>query len=119
CRQQRESPEAAAADPKRLRPLEFLAESKRSFETILRLYYLRHGFESSGIYVAHGLNVLANMALARVKFATESSGEELDDARSTLFLAAKGLNEQGKNYYLTYVLFRVLVQEMDPADVRI
>ena len=111
------SPEAAMADPKRLRPLELLAESKRSFETILRLYYLRHGFEHSDTYMAHGWNVLANMALARIKSATKPSNQELDDARSTLLLAAKGLNEQGKNYYVYYVLFRVLVQELDPADV--
>ena len=107
------------ADPQRLRPLELLAESKRSFETILRLYYLRHGFEHSDLYITHGLNVLTNMALARIKSATKPSNQELDDARSTLLLAAKGLNEQGKNYYLTYILFRLLVQEMDPADVNV
>lgn len=107
------------ADPKRLRPLELLAESKRSFETILRLYYLRHGFEHSDVYMAHGLNVLANMALVRIKSATKPSNQELDDARSTLLLAAKGLNEQGKNYYVSHIFFRMLVQEMDPADVNV
>jgi hypothetical protein len=96
-----------------------LAESKRSFETIFRLYYLRHGFQNSDVYMAHGLNVLANMALARTKSAAKPSKQELDDARSTVLLAAKGLNEQGKNYYLTYILFRVFVQEMDSADVGI
>jgi hypothetical protein len=113
------SPEAALADDKRLRPRELLAESQRSYETIARLYYLRHGFENSDVFMLHCMNFMANMALARMKSATKPSNQELDDARSTLLLAAKGLNEQGKNHYLAYVLFRVLVQEMDPADVNI
>jgi hypothetical protein len=112
------SPEPVLAEPT-VKPLDLLADAKRSFETILRLYYLRHGWESSDVYIAHGLNFLANMAMARMKSAVNPTDQELDEARSTLLLAAKGLNEQGKNYYLTYILFRVLAKEMDPADVSI
>jgi hypothetical protein len=110
-------PETVLADPRSVEPL--LADSKRSYETLLRLYYLRHGFESADVYLAHGLNFLAKMAMARMKSAANPTDQELDEARSTLLLAAKGLNEQGKNYHLTYVVFRFLVKGMDPADVNI
>lgn len=113
------SPETVLADTWRVNPLELLTDSKISFETIMRLYYLRHGFENSDLFIGHALNVLANMAMAQTKSASSSNAQELDDARSTLLLAAKGLNDQGKNHYILYVLFRVLVQEMDARDVSI
>jgi hypothetical protein len=101
---------------------EVLAHSKICFETIMRLYYLHHGFESSDTYMAHDLDVLAYMANAQLKSTSSSNDhlmEGLDDARSTLILAAKGLNDQGRSYYLPYTLFRVLLEEMDPEDVNV
>lgn len=44
-----------------------MAHSKMCIETILRLYYLRHGFRTSSAFLAHSLTVLAFMAHAQLK----------------------------------------------------
>lgn len=44
---------------------------------------------------------------------------ELEATRSTLFLTAKGLREQGLNYYLAEALFRIVRGWMRPEESRI
>jgi hypothetical protein len=38
------------------------------------------------------------------------------EARSTLILAAKGLNDQARNYYMPFVLFHILLNKMSASD---
>ncbi|RFN54940.1 nitrate assimilation regulatory protein nira [Fusarium flagelliforme] len=90
-----------------------LSHSRICFETIMRLYYLRHGFASADTYIAHDLAVLAFMALGKLK---DGGGAPKEDSRSTLLLAAKGLGDQGRNYYFPFTLFHVINGEMSEED---
>ncbi|SCO92559.1 uncharacterized protein FRV6_16687 [Fusarium oxysporum] len=90
-----------------------LSHSRICFETIMRLYYLRHGFASADTYIAHDLAVLGFMALGKLK---DAGGIQNEDLRSTLLLAAKGLGDQGRNYYLPFTLFHVIHGEMSEED---
>ena len=99
------------------------SHSRVCFETILRLYYLRHGFEHSDIYITHHLQVLAFMALEQLRStepkSTDAPAEvsRLEDVRSALILAAKGLSDQGRNYYTPFALFHIVRSEMSTEDV--
>lgn len=104
-------------------PVTLLTYSRACFETILRLYYLRHGFEYSDTYITHHLAVLAFMTLDQLKLSnplstdTASQAPGLDDGRSTLILTVKGLNDQGRNYYTPFALYHVVRSQMNSADV--
>ncbi|KAH0531151.1 hypothetical protein TsFJ059_000019 [Trichoderma semiorbis] len=93
--------------------------SRISFETIVRLYYLRHGFENADAYMAHCLTVLAFMGVAQLAASTTPSlpAPTSPEARSTLILAAKGLGEQGQNYYLPFTLFHIVQGQMGSDDL--
>jgi hypothetical protein len=100
-----------------------LIQSRASFETIIRLYYLRHGFEHADTYIIHGLTVLGFMSL-RESQSFQSSSDPLqttrhEDIRSSLILASMGLNYQEKNYYLAFILFHLIRNEMSIRDVEI
>ena len=110
----------------------------------MRLYYLRHGFEYSDTYLTHHLAILAFMTSGQMKRIDGTSGADLngsastpapasglpngfdedndnghdheDDIRSTMILAAKGLSDQGRNYYTPLALSQVLRREMSEAD---
>lgn len=87
----------------------------------MRLYFLRHGYETSDTYLTHTLAVMAFMALGQLSSAVRStpsaSLSEIEDLRSTVYLAAKGLVDQGKNYYIPYTLFEVIRRQVSPDDV--
>lgn len=81
----------------------------------MRLYFLRHGYEYSDTYLTHTLAVLAFMALERLRSTVDP--DESEDVRSTIYLTAKGLADQGKNYFIPSTLFEVLRSQMSPDDV--
>lgn len=99
-----------------------LAHSTICFETIMRLYYLHHGFEVPDGHMAHNLMVLAYKGLSKRNIATKEPeavhAASLSDkeARSTLILAQKGLRDQGRNYFLPCALFQIVEMEMLPED---
>jgi hypothetical protein len=99
-----------------------LAHATICFETIMRLYYLHHGYEIPDGHMAHNLMVLAYKSLSQRTISSEepesaSGGSAiLAEARSTLILAQKGLHDQGKNYFLPWALFQIVEQEMYPED---
>ncbi|KAK3301844.1 uncharacterized protein B0T15DRAFT_563508 [Chaetomium strumarium] len=80
-------------------PIEIRDAAARHLETLLRLYYLRHGFEHLDIYSGY--------------FLTQQG-----DLRSTLLLAAKGLHDQGRSAYIHKAVLRRLSAEMAPRDRR-
>jgi hypothetical protein len=102
-------------------PHDELAHSSICFETLTRLYYLRHGFEIADAYMTHNLTVLAFMTLNRMTQSSQpaESGKHPseEDKRSTLILAAKGLDDQGKSYYLPYTLLHAVQKQMKSEDV--
>jgi hypothetical protein len=88
----------------------------------MRLYYLRHGSEIPDGHMAHNSAVLAYKGLSQrylpseVHDAMDEDSISTEEARSTLILAAKGLADQGKNYYLPRALFTIVENEMVSMD---
>ncbi|KAJ4199930.1 hypothetical protein NW767_007910 [Fusarium falciforme] len=63
------------------------------------------------------------MALGRLNSTVDptagSSIDESEDLISTIFLAAKGLADQGKNYFIPTTLFELVQRQMSPEHVTI
>lgn len=100
-----------------------LVHSKICFETVMRLYYLRNGYEGGNMILLHFLAVLSFMALGEeIGISTPGaigSAYWQEDTRSTLILTAKGLHEQGMNYFLGATISHVLRNQMAANDAAI
>ncbi|KAL8822314.1 MAG: hypothetical protein Q9191_006949 [Dirinaria sp. TL-2023a] len=83
--------------------------------TLVRLYYLRHGFEAMDLFIVIPLMLAASDCLDEID--ERMPMPKLEALRSTLFLAAKGLYNQRRNHYLAQALFRVIRGRMRPAEV--
>ncbi|XXH04590.1 DNA helicase rad5 [Hypoxylon texense] len=99
-------------------------------ETLLRLYYLRHSFESYDPLLMHWLMFLGDVVLQRLhhhqlhhhqQSGAGSSGAtvplDLESLRSTLILCAKGLYDQGLNYHIGVLVYRLLRSRMQASDL--
>lgn len=82
-----------------------LHKSKIRFETLLRLYYLRHGCEGYDMFMVHYFSLLGFMHMKALGNAEPSDATE---RKSTIALTFKGLRAQGRNYYLAQVVFRLV-----------
>ncbi|KAF4960323.1 hypothetical protein FGADI_970 [Fusarium gaditjirri] len=87
-----------------------LRDAKIKMETLIRLYYLRHGFESYDIFIT---NPLAFIGFMQAKTLNDSAMEGLESRRSTVVLVAKGLRDQSQNCYLARLVFRILKVSME------
>ncbi|UPL02438.1 hypothetical protein LCI18_013372 [Fusarium solani-melongenae] len=102
-----------------------LAECRAFFETILRIYYLRHGFEHGNLMLIQYLAKLAFMALGKLKelSTSNSSSSPMDvgdsdpeAAKSTLLIAQKGLSDQGKSYYFPQTMSNIVLGHVSTED---
>ncbi|RYP19655.1 hypothetical protein DL765_003248 [Monosporascus sp. GIB2] len=95
-----------------------VAESKACFETLIRIYYLRHGFESYDPSLFQFLPLLAYSALEDMRRA-EGDPQLYESARSTLVLCARGLRDQGRCYFASEAKLRLLLESVRPEDARL
>jgi hypothetical protein len=100
-------------------PREIVSDSKIHLETLIRIYYLRHGFEALDALMVQYLSLLFFITNNAIKAAQQDSS--LDALRSTVVLAALGLRAQGAHCYLARAVFRVVrdgigVEETDLID---
>ncbi|KAK2926338.1 hypothetical protein FoTM2_013203 [Fusarium oxysporum f. sp. vasinfectum] len=105
-----------------------LAKYRAYFETILRVHYLRHSFEYGNMMLAQFLAMLALLALTKLDVLTardssepEVSSMDVGDtdpraAKATLFIAQKGLSDQGRGYYLPKRVLEEVLSRMTPSD---
>lgn len=101
-------------------PEELVSSSKASLETLLHMFYHRHGFEAYYIFLLQVLQQLGFDALERLgapDARQKNSPAELKAIRITLIICAKGLHDQGRNFYLSHCVFRILRSKMAPADI--
>jgi hypothetical protein len=97
-------------------------DAKIRLETLIRLYYLRHGFKWHDPNLVQYLTLLGGAALNNIRTlgkqpATSTSTADLTALRSTLLLCLKGLHDQGKNFYLSRVVLRLLRDRMTQEDL--
>ncbi|KAF5549290.1 nitrogen assimilation transcription factor nit-4 [Fusarium mexicanum] len=96
-------------------PQLIVADSKKNMQTLVRLYYLRHGFEAMDLFIVIPLMVIGYDSINAIK--EETSTEEIELLRSTLILIAQGLYYQRKNHYLAQALFRVIRGKMRSQEI--
>ncbi|KAL7626163.1 hypothetical protein AAE478_002933 [Parahypoxylon ruwenzoriense] len=83
-------------------------------ETLLRLYYLRHSYESYDPLLMHWLMFLGDTTLGKLH--SKEALVSLEALRSTLILCAKGIYDQGHNYHIAVLVFRLLRDRMKDSD---
>lgn len=97
------------------RPREILADAKRHFETIMRIYYLRHSFEALDCMLIHFLSLFAFMARAAIQAGV--SKDHLQALQSNIVLATKGLRDQSHSHYVGRMVFYAVRGVMRPEDI--
>lgn len=90
-------------------------ESSAQLETLVRLYYMRHGFEHYHSMLLHHLSVVGFNTLSRLGSAPAAQ-KHRDALRSTLLICAKGLYIQTQNYYIATVILSKLLPLMQRED---
>jgi len=89
-------------------------EAMMRLETLLRIYYLRHGFECADAFLTQPLSLMAFENLQKLR--ADPHGPRSEAARSSLILAAKGLWDQGQNFWVARTTLCVLRSNLDRAD---
>jgi hypothetical protein len=92
-----------------------VSHSKTCFETICRLYYVRHGFEKFDSYMIQFLIHLGNMAIECLK--TNPPADVVDGIQSTALLCVKGINDQAAGYCAAEAAFIIMEKRLDPTDM--
>lgn len=99
-------------------------------ETLIRLHYLRHGFEGADMTCAVWLQLVAFSAIQQLRriatekerpaptpaFSAPASSPIIDELRSSLILVAKALYDQGRNYHLAASVFELVHGSMSEQD---
>ena len=99
--------------------------AKICLETVLRLYYLRHSFDIFDAMMIHFLTILGHLTLENVRSfmdVDDNADETLEGLRSTLVLCAHGLHQQGLNFILAnlaYRMFRERIKSYDQALLKV
>ncbi|KAM0250878.1 hypothetical protein ACHAQJ_008456 [Trichoderma viride] len=96
-------------------PRQIVAESKKHLQTLVRLYYLRHGFDAMDLFIVVPLMFTGSDCINAIN--DQIPPTQLETLRSTLILIAQGLYSQRRNHYLGEVLFRVIRGRMRPREV--
>lgn len=87
------------------------------FETLIRIYYLRHGFEALDSFLMQFLGALACMTIDAIT--QNPAVPHVETLRSTVLLATKGMWEQAQSLYVARAVLRVLASAMRPEDVQL
>ncbi|KAL6803079.1 hypothetical protein GGI42DRAFT_19984 [Trichoderma sp. SZMC 28013] len=96
-------------------PQQVVAESKKHLQTLIRIYYLRHGYDAMDLFIVIPLMLAGSDCVEAINDQTPAA--ELELLRSTLLLVAKGLYSQRRNHYLAEALFRVIRGRMRPSEL--
>lgn len=89
---------------------DMVAYASRNLETLIRLYYLRHGFEVSDKFFT--------LMIGRLAFAILDATDG-GDSKSTLFLAVEGLRRFSESYYFAHLVLRLLRRQMGPEELKL
>jgi hypothetical protein len=101
---------------------DIIAQATTQLESLLRLYYLRHGFGSYDALLLVHLVHIGNASLTRLEQIEQGSQTHdashatIESLRSTLILCLKGLHDQSKNSYISGVVLGVMKNRLSPEN---
>ena len=96
-------------------PQQIVTDARKHVQTLIRLYYLRHGFGAMDLFIVIPLMLAASDCIDAINEPTTEN--ELEDLQSTLILTAQGFYSQRRNHYLAQALYRVIRGRMRPREV--
>jgi hypothetical protein len=92
-------------------PLQVVQVAEKYLLTLVRLYFLRHGFEAMDLFIVIPLVFIAMRCLETIG-QRGLSDEDLEITRSNLILVINGLYFQRRNHYLAETLYSVVRSSM-------
>ncbi|KAI9652806.1 MAG: hypothetical protein M1821_007804 [Bathelium mastoideum] len=95
--------------------LQIRSEARVHLETVIRIYYLRHGFEFYDPTLVLWLAMFGFISVNECR--SVSGSEDAKAARSTLILICKGLSDQARNFFVVEGVLRLVCAEMAPQDL--
>ncbi|QPC71094.1 hypothetical protein HYE68_001846 [Fusarium pseudograminearum] len=96
-------------------PPHIVSSAKKNIQTLVRLYFLRHGFEAMDLFIVIPLVMIGFESANLINH--ETPADELESLRAILILVAQGLYHQRRNHYLAQVLFRVIRGKMRKQEI--
>ena len=98
-------------------PREAYLDATIFFESTVRIYYLRHGFNALDNFLIHFLGSLSQLTVNAIN---ENEGSAIvEPLRSTLLLCLKGIQDQSRSYYIGKGVLRLQVSLMRAQDVEL
>lgn len=96
------------------RPQQIILNARTCFETICRLYYLRHGFEMFDPHMMSFLIHLANMSIECLR--RNPPADAVEPLRATAMLCVKGINDQAASYCAAEAAFVIMEKRLHRED---
>lgn len=96
-------------------PRDIYIDAVTHFETVVRLYYLRHGFEGTDLFLLHFLGLLNHITMNAIE--TSAGSSFLEARRSTLLLLTKGIHDQSHVHFIARAILRYQINLMRLEDV--
>ena len=97
-------------------PEDAFREAEQNLNILVRLYFMRHSFEATDIYLVSPLSRLGFLCL---KALSENPAlHELEYIRSTLALVLNGLSSQSQNANITRALLKVVKSSTPKAEIQ-
>lgn len=98
-------------------PHEVLEASRHSYETLVRIYYLRHSFEALDCFIVQILAVLALSTVSRIRAGTHTV--PLEALQSTLVLSVVGLADQSHSFYTSQMVLGAVRNGMAQREIEL
>ncbi|KAH7140288.1 hypothetical protein B0J13DRAFT_557476 [Dactylonectria estremocensis] len=98
---------------------ETVSYALRCLDTVIRLYYVRQGFDYMDPYLTYFLSILANLTIEGMDggpVGTEGD-DRLETLRSTLILCLKGLYDQSQHAHIASIVARLLRNRLAIEDL--
>jgi hypothetical protein len=98
-------------------PQSIISGANSSLETLLRLYYIRHSFEESDLFLTYFLTFIGNMALEGVSNEEGLCLATTEALRATLVMCVDGLRSQGRGSQLPNIMYHTFINRMRQKDI--
>jgi hypothetical protein len=99
-------------------PEDIVSHANICIETLMRLYYMRHSYDSHHAFFIYFFMLLGNMAIETLR-RSRSAPDSQKAFRQTLILCATGLESQAQSFHLANLTFRALLARVDAEDVQL
>ncbi|EGS18031.1 uncharacterized protein CTHT_0060450 [Thermochaetoides thermophila DSM 1495] len=98
-------------------PYDLYLEAVNCHETLIRIHYLRHGFEGFDTFMLHFLGFNNHLAIRAVE--TSQGSSYLEPRRSSVILFAKGIHEFSQALFIAKAILKLQVGRMQASEAEL